>query len=275
MANRLEIRLGSFAVHRSATPSTIDFKQLLAPLVKSVEEAISIEAGIYNQVGPKTQGSERLVLALTGVSEHTTSEATYEFAVGHEVEAAVGQITAGLAGLPDRFVVPDAARRVREGLTRAVNRGLSVQLVNGVATPVFSRDNLPPTLASHPTRRVESEVAVKLVWVGGKRPAARVELLSTKQIVSVSLPGQSSARELGHHLYRNAVLSGIGQWVIDPKQFFRPTRLLSFKVSSFRLLTPIEPEVLFNRFAQATGGVWDDTDPTKMDDEVAAEGEAS
>lgn len=128
-----------------------------------------------------------------------------------------------------------------------------------------------PVLPIHPTRRVESEVAVKLISVGGMKTRARVQLLSTNQMVTVRLPSQASARELGNHLYRNAVLSGTGEWVIDPRQFYRPTRLITFKVSSYRLLKPIAADELFERLSQAAGGVWDDTDPTSTEEESVPE----
>lgn len=147
-----------------------------------------------------------------------------------------------------------------------------MQLINGVATPEFSKTNPPPVMAVHATRKVNSEIAVKLYWVGGKKnPLAKVELLGTKQTATVRLNGEIAARELGNHLYQLAVLSGSGLWVIDPKQFFRPTRLLSFKVASHRLLRPIATDTLFDRLSEATGGVWDETDVTKPKDDAEDE----
>jgi hypothetical protein len=272
VADTLEIRLRSASTLRTAAPSTIDFKRLLAPLVKDIADAAAIEAGIEPySAGRDRRGEagEPLILALAKISEPDGpgSGANYNFTVGPVAINAIGQITAGLAGRPDSYVVPDAARHVRDGLNRIIHRGLSVQLVNGVATPEFSSDNPPPPIAVHPTRELESEVAVKLLWVGGKKPSARVELLGSKQNVSVRLSGPTAARELGHHLYHNAVLFGRGEWVIDPKQFFRPTRLLAFKATGYRLLQPVSPEALFDRLAAAAGGVWDDTDPGKFREE--------
>jgi len=267
MAKRLEIKLGY--VTRVAKPSSIDFKRLLSPLVRSVEEAIAIEAGLEQRADGN--GEARIVLALTDVKESSESEAIYDFAVGEEVEDAVAQITAALAGVPDRRVVPDAARRLREGLNKAVRRGISVQLVNGVATPVFSTSNPPPAMAMYATRKVDSEIVVKLISSGGKRPSARVQVLGTDQYVTVRLPGATAARMMGNHLYNHAVLHGRGLWVVDPKQFFKPTRLLSFKVSTYRLLEPYRPADLFDRPSDATGGVLDEIDVTKSQDEMEEE----
>lgn len=246
-SDRLDIGIGSETPGRQLPPERIAFSSL-APLVRQLEQAAVVEAGIDPTPPPVIRGSRPqppTVLALTQVvrpaGESKTGEidAVYRFAVGREVADAVSRITAGLAGLPASELVPAAAGHVRDGLLNAIHRGWAVQLVNGTTTPVFSTRNPPPVLAQQPTRSFASEIAARVIRVGGKdskRPRARVQLLGVAGEASVVLSGPSAARALGNHLYRDVVLVGHGEWVVDPNRFMAPSRLLTFKVNDYRLL---------------------------------------
>jgi hypothetical protein len=120
----------------------------------------------------------------------------------------------------------------------------------------------------YPTRKFESEIAAKVLRVGGKKPVARVKLLGSGQDATLELGGKQAARELGNHLYRDAILKGQGEWVIDPNRFSAPTRLIKFKVSSHRLLKPVDIDTVIDEMTEATGGIWDTVDPTKPIDDA-------
>lgn len=269
VADTLEIRLGGVIGGRAVTPRSVDFRWL-SPLVKSLSDAATIEADIDTVTLSKFAQRNRLTLALSEVvairDQAHSSGASYHFAMGADTADAFGRITAGLASLADNPLVPSAAQKVEEGITKAIRQGLTVQLLNGAKTPVFSESNPPPHLQVHPTRKVESELAIRIIRVGGKKPVARVQLLGSKQETSVSLPGEKSARELGNHLYRDAIISGPAEWVIDPERFFAPTRLLTFKVVNYQLLQPADTESVIDQLTKATRGVWDGVDPTNGDE---------
>jgi hypothetical protein len=131
--------------------------------------------------------------------------------------------------------------------------------------------NPPPDLDVYPTRKFESEIAARVLRVGGKNPAVRVKLLGSGQDATLELGGEKVARELGNHLYRDAILRGQGEWVIDPSRFQAPTRLIKFKVSSLRLLRPVDIDTVIDEMTEATGGVWDKFDPTKPIDDAPGE----
>ena len=277
MADTLEIRLGGEVSGRFITTSDLDYAEI-SPLINNIESAALIEAGIDTMARlrgrPKSQmrplGKVRLALSEAYTPQSGAAlGAVYRFAVGPEMSDAVGKITAGLAGKVDNRLVPEAADKVREGLNRTIWSGLQVQLVNGIETPVFSTANPPPDLSVYPTRHFESEIAVRLLRVGGKKPAVRVKLLGSGQDVTLELSGEKVARELGVHLYRVAILRGQGEWVIDPKMFSKPTRLLRFKVLTHRLLKPVDADTVIEEMTKATDGVWDQVDPTKPEVENA------
>ncbi len=271
-SERLDIGIGSESPERQLPPERIEFSSL-SPLVRQLEQAAVVEAGIDPNPTPVIRGSRSQpppVFALTQVVRPTNGaqpgqiDAVYQFTVSREVADAVGRITAGLAGLPNSKLVPAAAEHVRDGLLNAIRRGWAVQLVNGTTTPIFTTRNPPPDLAQQPTRSFASEIAARVIRVGGKntrRPNARVQLLGTADEATVSLPGVSAARALGNHLYGEVVLAGLGEWVVDPGRFNAPSRLLSFKVSDYRLLDSRldHPPA---RLADVLGGVWDHIDPT-------------
>lgn len=269
MAETLEIRLGGQVAGRPVTPGDIDFSEI-DPLVESLEAATIIESGLDNMpVSRRTKGKlhplKTVRLALVAVSAQqgaTAAFVTYRFVIGREVSVAVSKITAGLAGRAGNQIVPEAAREVRKGLNRTIWRGLSVQLVNGVTTPLFSVANPPPDLDVYPTRKFESEIVARVLRVGGKKPAVRVKLLGSGQDATLELGGERVAREIGNHLYRDAILKGQGEWVIDPNLFSAPTRLVKFKVASHRLLKPVDVDTVIEEMTKATGGIWDNVDPT-------------
>lgn len=135
--------------------------------------------------------------------------------------------------------------------------------------PDPSQSSPPPELPVYPTRKFESEIAVRLIRVGGKKKLARVRLLGSGTEATLQLGGEKVARELGHHLYRDAVVKGLGEWVVDPNRFSAPTKLLRFKVSGYRLIRPVSMHTIIDEMTRATGGVWDKvdpTDPTQVDD---------
>lgn len=281
-SERLDIGIGSESPQRQLPPERIEFSSL-APLVRELEQAAVAEAGIDSNPAPVIRGSRTQpapVFALSQVVRPARGpqsgqiDAVYQFTVGRDVADAVSRITAGLAGLPSSELVPAAAKHVSDGLLNAIRRGWAVQLVNGTTTPVFSTRNPPPTLAQQPTRSFASEIAARVIRVGGKntkRPNARVQLLGTAGEATVVLPGVSAARALGNHLYGEVVLAGYGEWVVDPKRFMAPSRLLKFKVSDYRLLDPRggnPPECL----ADVLGGVWDHIDPANHEQMLEAFG---
>lgn len=278
MTETLEIRLGGRLAGRQVTAGDIDFSEL-DPLIERLEAATVIESGLDTVPAAKRRKGKAhplkaVRLALVDVSVRGADASAlviYHFIVGSEVSKAVAKITAGLAGLAGNQILPEAAAEVRRGLTRTIWRGLSVQLVNGVATPSFSMSNPPPDLDVYPTRKFESEIAVHLFRVGGKKPTARVKLLGSGQDATLDLGGEKVARELGNHLYRDAILKGHGEWVIDPNRFSVPTRLIKFKVSSHRLLKPVDVDTVIDDMTEATGGIWDKVDPTKPLDDGAEE----
>jgi hypothetical protein len=270
MADRLEIHLGGSPWGRPVTTRDIDFSEL-RPLIDSLEEAAIVESGIDTIArderrarGPaRSLPPVRFSLDAAFTPENgREAGAIYHFTVGSETVAAVGRITAGLAGSTGVFIEPEAAQAVRKGLLRTINRGLSVQLINGSKTPVFSRANPPPPLPAHPVRKFDTEIAVKILRVGGKKRLARVLLLGSKQEATVELGSEKQARELGTHLYLDAVLKGSSEWTIDPDRFSTPKRLLKFAVSTYRLLAPTTNGRVIDEMTQATGGIWDDVDPT-------------
>lgn len=281
MADTLEVRLGGRAAGRPITTGDLDFSEV-RPLIDRLESAALIEAGIETMVHSGRRATNREVrpldpvrLALATVftpADPREFGAVYRFLVGAEALGAVSKITAGLAGLSASPLVPRAAHAVREGLHRTIRKGLSVQLVNGVTTPVFTTANPPPDLAVYPTRRAESEIAVRVLRVGGKRPVVRVKLLGSGQEATLDLGGEKAARELGNHLYRDAVLKGPAEWVVDPARFGAPTRLLKFKVATYRLLRPAVMDEVIDEMTAATGGAWDDTDPTAPEEVADAPG---
>lgn len=281
MAETLELRLGGRLDGRFVTARELDFAEV-RPLIDTLISAAMIESGMEDtpRTGPSGKRGSRSLsdqpdrplkpvrLALTeAFTPEDTHEfgAVYRFAVGADTEAAISKITAGLAGIGNSRLVPDAAAKVREGISRVIQRGLSIQMENGVETPKFSKRNPPPKLEVHPTRRFESEIAARLIRVGGSRPTARVKLLGSGQDVTLQLSGPKSARELGHHLYRDAILYGSGEWVIDPEKFYAPTRLLKFKVSNYRLLRDTTIDSVIEEMTEATGGIWDGVDPVGAD----------
>ncbi len=266
MADTLEIRLGGAVDGRPVSLQTVDFHQL-SPLVDSIAAAALIEAGVDPVFRSPQSPSRPLALALSNVTGGAgTVTANYGFAVGPVATEAVGRITAGLAGDRNARLVPRAAGRVHDGLTKAIRRGLTVQLVNGVTTPTFTAANPPPRLSVHPTRKFTTEIAVRLLRAGGKKPAARVQFLGSGHEATVHLQGVEAVRELGSHLYGDAVLTGFGEWVVDPNAFYRPTRLLSFKVSDYRLLGSARVDDVVRDLTGATGGAWDDVDPANPDE---------
>jgi hypothetical protein len=274
MASNLEVRLGGEIGGTPVTTRSLDFSEI-RPLFDCLENAVIIEAEIVvttrderRSRGPlKPLTPVRLALARAGppASGSEVLGAVYEFAVGAEAADAVARITAGLAGQDGIHLDPNAAEAVRRGLMRTIYRGLSVQLVNGVETPVFTVLNPPPDLPVHPTRKFETEIAAHILRVGGKGKLARVRLLGSGQEATVNLLGEGMARELGNHLYRDAILKGKGEWTVDPKRFFIPTRLLQFNVTGHRLLKPASMRTVIDEMTRATGGVWDDVDPTNPD----------
>jgi hypothetical protein len=270
MADTLEIRLGGQVSGRAVTTRDLDYSEV-HPLIDRIETAAIIEAGLDTlpRPGRRAKGQlrplspVRLALANVFTPDGTdTLGAVYQFAVGSETSEAVSKITAGLARVAGNQLAPQAAEEVQKGLNRTIWRGLSVQLVNGVETPVFSVSNPPPPLDVYPTRKFESEIVTRVLRVGGKKPVARVRLLGSGQEVTLELSGPKAARELGHHLYRDAILKGQGEWVIDPSRFSVPTRLLRFKVSRIRLLQDVTIDTVIEEMTKATGGVWDHVDPT-------------
>src|SRR5581483_2775318 len=112
----------------------------------------------------------------TATDKDIEAGAVYIFAVGPETAEAVSRITAGLAGTAGVRLTPGAAEAVRKTLLRTINRGLSVKLVNGVETPEFTEKNPPPELPVHPTRKFDTELAVRVLRVGDKEKLARVKL---------------------------------------------------------------------------------------------------
>ena len=279
MADTLEIRLSRDGGRRLSTPTGIDFRRSLSPLVAGLSEAIAIEAGIdttpdrRRSASDASDASDTVILDLNSVNKEKSGVASYQFSLGADAANAVGLITAALCEQPGSRLLHDTAEKVTDAIQKTIRRGWEVQLVNGVATPVFSDRNPPPGIVPHQTRTYDTEIAVKLLWVGGVKPSARVELHGSRQVVSVKLGSGDAARELGNHLYRDAVLSGRAEWVVDPDQFFRPTRLVKFKVSDYHLLEHVHVDVMFDRLAKATHGVWDDTDPvaTEYNEDVAEE----
>lgn len=273
MADNLEIRLGGVVGGRPVTTRDIDFSEI-RPLIHNLESAALIEAGIdlTAKAERRTGGAARpltpvrlaLAHAFTPADE-VKGGAVYQFAVGAQTAEAVARITAGLAGQHGVYLLPGTVEAVRKGLSRTINRGLSVQLVNGVKTPVFTDKNPPPHLPVHPTRRFDTQIAVRILRVGGKQPLARVQLLGSGQEATVELRSEKRARELGQHLYRDAVLKGSSEWVIDPNRYSVPTRLVEFVVSGYRLLRPTTADTVIDEMTRATGGVWDAVDPTKPD----------
>jgi hypothetical protein len=286
MADNLEIRLGGIVGGRPVTTSDIDFSEI-RPLIDKLESAALIEAGIdvTAKAERRTGGAPRpltpvrlaLAHAFTPVNE-LEAGAIYHFVVGAQTAEAVARITAGLAGRPGVYLLPGTVEAVRKALSRTINRGLSVQLVNGVKTPVFDNKNPPPKLTVHPTRRFDTQIAVRILRVGGKQPLARVQLLGSGQEATVELRSEKRARELGQHLYRDAILKGSSEWVIDPNRFSAPTRLVEFVVSGYRLLKPTTTDTVIDEMTKATGGVWDDVDPTnpeQVDDAPGGTGDLS
>jgi hypothetical protein len=275
MAETLEIRLGGKVGDRPIAARDIDYSEI-DPLIERLEKATAIESGL-DEMPVSKRGKGRLHplktvrLALVAVESRLSkisAVVVYQFVVGAEIEKAVAKITAGLAGQRGNQLVPEAAHKVRHGLYRTIYRGLSVQLVNGVTTPEFSVSNLPPDLDKYPTRKFESEIIAKVLRVGGKKPAARVKILGSGQEATLELGGATAARELGTHLYRDAVLKGYGEWVIDPDRFYAPTRLVKFKVSSHQLLKPVDIDTVVDEMTEASGGIWDQVDPTKPIDDA-------
>ena len=61
---------------------------------------------------------------------------------------------------------------------------------------------------------------------------------------------------------QNAILKGQGEWVVDSKRFFAPTRLLKFKVQTSKLLQPFDMDDVIDEMTKATDGIWDHVDPT-------------
>ncbi len=275
MADTLEIRLGGAPAGRRLGVEDLDYSEV-SPLLKRILTATEIEANIDRvpvTLGrPKSRrGTHRELravrLALASVKTAADGEgpvASYLFAVGAEAAEAVGKITAGLSGsaVP---LVPEAAAEVAAGISRAIGSGLSVQLVNGVTTPRFTSSNPPPKLAVSPTRRCEGQIAAKLLRVGGhgKHPLARVELLGSGHQATLTLSGKQAARELGNHLYSDAVLFGVGEWVIDQDRFGMPTRLLHFRVDKYRLLDDATMGEVVDNMAAASAGGWDGVDPSQ------------
>ncbi|HEV3440904.1 MAG TPA: hypothetical protein VG122_26355 [Gemmata sp.] len=271
MPETLEIRLGGQFSGRSITAQDLDFSEI-DPLFEHLEKATILESGVDEYSVPRGRRTKNRIpqlktvyLALITVLDFeqiSSFGVAYRFKVGRDISQAVSKITAGLAGLANNQIIPEAAAQVRKGLNRTIGRGLSVQLVNGVTTPVFTASHPPPDLDVYPTRKFESEIAARVFRVGGKTPTARVKLLGSGQDVTLQLSGEKAARELGNHLYRDAILKGQGEWVIDPKRFSVPTRLLKFKVQGSRLLKPVDVDDVIEEMTKATGGVWDNIDPT-------------
>lgn len=274
MPDSLELRLGGTINGRRVTTRDLDYTEI-DPLIEKILGAALIEAGIERvpPTGRVKAGQLRSLspvhLALENVysPEGNQSDfgAIYRFVVGQDAQEAIAKITSGLAGVGNIKVVPEAAEKVRSGINRAILRGLTVQLENGVTTPTFSKDNPPPELEVYQTRKYESEIAARIVRVGGANPTARVRLLGSRQDATLDLMGAKAARELGHHLYRDAILKGTGEWVINPDRFYAPTRLIKFNVVSYRLLPDTTMDSVIDDMINATGGIWDGIDPVSAD----------
>jgi hypothetical protein len=268
VASQLQIRLGSDSSQSKIAPSQFDFRRVLSPIVDEFSQAVAIEACFDARAMPD------VVLALDGIQADGPDNATtYSFAVGEDSQEAVGNITANLAGVGRRPILPDAAVHVKASLGHAIRRGLSVQLVNGVSTPRFTSESQPPLMAEHMFREVETEIEAKVLWAGGAVPSARVRVSGSNQIVTVKLPSEQTARELGNHLYRYVMLTGTAKWIVDPSRFFRPTRLVEFSAKRCRTLPPLSTDRMFDVLAESTGGELDMIDPLAAWREEMAESE--
>src|SRR5579871_5249982 len=120
MADTLEIRIGGEVGGRSITTRDLDYSEI-NPLIEHLESAAVIDAGIDpSRPGGRPQqlrplGKVRLALAHAYTPGNGKPfGAVYEFAVGPETADSVSKITAGLAGLTDRPLIPEAAQQVRK-----------------------------------------------------------------------------------------------------------------------------------------------------------------
>jgi hypothetical protein len=269
MADTLDIKLGRPG--GGLTPMSVDFS-IVADLLQGLETAVVTEAGIDRLRYPdsKMRGKSLPFHNLSvlkvgqGVGPDGQPTAEYDCAVGPELVVPVSRITAALAGTAIVPLTSEAAEQTKKCLERVIRLGLSVQLVNGVHTPVFQQSHPVPDLLTTNERRVTSEIAVRIIRVGGKhRATAVVELLTTGEQVTANLGrNRKRAKELANHLYGDAMLQGEAVWEIDTQNFGAPKRLLKFEVTGHRLLESVPLPVLFDELAQATGGAWDHIDVT-------------
>lgn len=260
MGSELDIRIGLGSSQRGLRAADVDFDTQLAPLVSGIRSAAKIEAGIAVPVVPSKESRPPL-FALNSVDSNSVGSVNYRFLLAPEVTEAVGHLTAGLAGKPSA-IVPKAADAIKDTINKAIRSGLTVQLKNGVETPRFTKENPPPDLAKSEVRRFLTELYVQVIRVGGKPPKAEVFVHGLGKKVTVRVSGVASARELGNHLYNDAVLIGMATFVVDPERFYSPTKLLAFKEESHRLLRSTATEKLFEELSKASGGAWDHVDPS-------------
>ncbi|HEV2855629.1 MAG TPA: hypothetical protein VHC97_22770 [Thermoanaerobaculia bacterium] len=227
----------------------------LAEIISSLEDSIVSFVNTHGLEFPETGPA----LSLVNVAEGSD---LLTFSVFEPVAPAVAVISTAVAKnfyqhLPSDthdaiYRVSETVRKAGWGLEFIENERAGIEAA--VITPEHgvTRPSPPPTLSGTTT------LLARCLRVGGATtPKAELRVVQGGRLINPEI-SEELAKQLGHRLYEEVVVEGVGRWDT------RTWDLLDFTIKRIYEFDRIDPKLAIRELAEAAGDNWDEADAAEF-----------